>query len=819
MKNLIFTFLFFVICGISFSQTTYYVSNSGYDYPPLLGDGSSAKPYKTLKRAYDRIVSNGNAGSVTYNIVLKNAGGEIAIASGGSSGFVWGSSASGTASHPINIYSDGCQTTVYRTNDNLAYMIKLQNANYINFARIHFKNISQGALFLDSADYCKIEFCRFTGVDRVAGTSHGVIWVGVNAVSTSEMSTGNKISDNIIEDIFLNEGGDKELFQAIYIGSHSENNEITNNTIFDPPSFGIHFWHEDLLDNQASYNIMTQSLVEGEGNNAFALGCETSETISTIQGNFITSNYVYDGTNSVPVYLSTGLNSSNDPHDSGEQNLNYTSSTLYPNDPYWLGYTASQITDRVVTGDFDNNGSNNDIASIYDNGNGTINIHIWTTESTSDKSFYYRGGSGWYSGTYDASKITGRVVAGDFDRDGYEDDIAALYNVGTNQARMDVWIGSGSSFASPANWWSVSSGFDVTKTTGRLVSGDMDEDGKNDDIAAFYYNSSTSATLYVWKSNGTTSSSTAFNDPTSWNSPAMDVTKITGRVVRGDFNEDTYDGDIAALFDNGGSATIAYVWITNGSSFANAASWWSIGSGYTAANTTGRVVAGDFDRDGKYSDVAAFYNNGGSSTNLHVWTSGSSSFTYSGDSGWWGVASGYDATKFTGRVVSADFDNDGTQDDISVFYDYTTCGNLRTNVWQSSGSSFSYINNSMGYPWWSTSTYRTQENNEEGQENEETILFSNKKENLLNAFPIPFTLSTTISFQLEGTSIVNLSIYAVTGQKIITLENSEKQEGKFSYEWNVNNTENGSKALPGIYICVLKTNEGTFTRKLIVSEK
>lgn len=809
MKYLTLFFLFNV--QVVLAQTTYYVSNNGYDYPVLLGDGTYSKPYKTLKRAYDRIVANGNAGSVTYNIVIKSDGGEVLIAPS-LSGFVWGSSASGSLAHPINILAEGCQSTVTRANDNMQYMIKFLNVSYINISRIKFKNISKGALMLDNADYCKIEYCHFVGVNYVNPTQHAVIWIGVQDGNSSSKSYGNKIYNNLIEDIFVNNDTVKSKFQAIYLATKSEYNEIANNTIFDPPSFAIHFWHQYYNNNQASYNILTMNVGQGCNSNACALGGESGEDGTTVTYNYITSNYVHDDyLSNVPVYLGSEVEVNNDPSSAGEQYLNYLYNILYPSDPYWLGYNPNQITNSVVTGDFDRDGSNDDIAAFYDNGDGTVNIHVWNT-SGSENAFKYSGGTGWWAGTYNLSKVSDRIVAGDFDRDGYEDDIAAVYDVGVNQTRIDVWTSTGSAFNNPSTWWSVGSSYNASKVNGRVLSGDFDKDGKNDDIAAFYDNGGTSTTIHTWLSNG---SSFLYSGSSGWwnVSSGYDCNKITDRVVRGDFNRDGFDGDIAAFYDNGGSSTTIHVWITSGTNFSysGGSGWWNVASGYIASKTTGKVIAGDFDNDNKYDDLAAFYDNGSSSTNLHVWTSTGTSLNYSGGTGWWS-STGYDVTKITGRVVSADFDRDGYQDDITSFYDYTNnCGSLRTNVWQSTGSYFGYANNSLGYPWLTTFPYRSS-NFVNAQTNFDSTMVSSGK--TINVFPNPTKEIVNINYSVLENGNVELEIYNSSGHLIKKLNLGNHIKGDYNYQFNLN--DNSFPSSDGFYFCVYKNENHVERFKLVV---
>lgn len=81
-----------------------------------------------------------------------------------------------------------------------------------------------------------------------------------------------------------------------------------------------------------------------------------------------------------------------------------------------------------------------------------------------------------------------------------------------------------------------------------------------------------------------------------------------------------------------------------------------------------------------------------------------------------------------------------------------------------------------------------------GIEDPLTELCSNSYLSLIS--PNPFNDITTISYELESASYIDLSIYNLTGEKIITLIKENKEMGKYNIEldaaWLVN----------GIYFCV-----------------
>lgn len=79
----------------------------------------------------------------------------------------------------------------------------------------------------------------------------------------------------------------------------------------------------------------------------------------------------------------------------------------------------------------------------------------------------------------------------------------------------------------------------------------------------------------------------------------------------------------------------------------------------------------------------------------------------------------------------------------------------------------------------------------------------------LNIFPNPLGQSTLIEFTLPQNSPVTLQILDLSGREMITLVNEVQQQGAQKVVFN-------TSGLPaGVYICVLKTNEGVRTKKII----
>ena len=85
---------------------------------------------------------------------------------------------------------------------------------------------------------------------------------------------------------------------------------------------------------------------------------------------------------------------------------------------------------------------------------------------------------------------------------------------------------------------------------------------------------------------------------------------------------------------------------------------------------------------------------------------------------------------------------------------------------------------------------------------------------LENNFPNPFNPETTIKYGIAKTSRVTLTIYNVTGQKIKTMINEEKQPGLYSAKWDGKN-DPGQKVSSGIYIYRLQSGNYAAAKKMI----
>jgi hypothetical protein len=80
-------------------------------------------------------------------------------------------------------------------------------------------------------------------------------------------------------------------------------------------------------------------------------------------------------------------------------------------------------------------------------------------------------------------------------------------------------------------------------------------------------------------------------------------------------------------------------------------------------------------------------------------------------------------------------------------------------------------------------------------------------------YPNPFNPSTTISYSLAKHGNVNLSIYNLLGEKIITLVDASQAAGSYQVQWNGLN-EYGNQVASGVYLYRLETGNSTSMKKM-----
>ena len=90
---------------------------------------------------------------------------------------------------------------------------------------------------------------------------------------------------------------------------------------------------------------------------------------------------------------------------------------------------------------------------------------------------------------------------------------------------------------------------------------------------------------------------------------------------------------------------------------------------------------------------------------------------------------------------------------------------------------------------------------------EENFLYQN--------YPNPFNGESIISFNLNISGSVKLSIYDILGRQIKALIDNNLSLGKYSYSWDGTNSS-GRKVSSGVYFYELKTSKFSLKRKMIL---
>jgi hypothetical protein len=152
---------------------------------------------------------------------------------------------------------------------------------------------------------------------------------------------------------------------------------------------------------------------------------------------------------------------------------------------------------------------------------------------------------------------------------------------------------------------------DTAQVAGRMVAGDFNGDGRAD--VAYMVQSSAGIEIHALRSTGSS------YVPELWLSypyPYV-ASSVTDRMVAGDFNGDG-KADIATMYDYGNATIALHVFLSTGNNFTPFQTWFQQGPGaYIANMVTGRMVAGDFNGDGK-ADIATMYDYGNATIALHV---------------------------------------------------------------------------------------------------------------------------------------------------------------------------------------------------------
>jgi hypothetical protein len=309
------------------------------------------------------------------------------------------------------------------------------------------------------------------------------------------------------------------------------------------------------------------------------------------------------------------------------------------------------ITNNTVNGDFDNDGFIDDIAGINTISQTPV-LHLWN---------YTNGGYSEELAKFDipenlisAKALNGKVVSGDFDNDGFIDDIASIFEVGFNQTSVTVWINNNGIFT-PQQWW-YGPDFDANQVASSMVSGDFDNDGFHDDIAAFYdYADEKNTKVFVWKSTGE-----KFPWPgTWWIGTDFNTAQVKNRLVAGDFDHDGYVDDIAALYDYYDNYCKAFVFEGTQRKFSWPTVWFEE-EDLSIEKADNKILVGDFNNNGFMDNIATIIKHE-NATEIDIWETNKKQFI--SPQTWWYGDNQAEITE--GRLTVSDIDNDGKLNEIA----------------------------------------------------------------------------------------------------------------------------------------------------------
>ena len=98
---------------------------------------------------------------------------------------------------------------------------------------------------------------------------------------------------------------------------------------------------------------------------------------------------------------------------------------------------------------------------------------------------------------------------------------------------------------------------------------------------------------------------------------------------------------------------------------------------------------------------------------------------------------------------------------------------------------------------------------------EEPIATLPQAASLAQNYPNPFNPSTVVGFQLPTPAQVELAIYNLLGQRVVTLVDEVREAGAHAAQWN-GRDEAGSELASGVYVCRFRAGSHQQTRRLVL---
>jgi hypothetical protein len=96
------------------------------------------------------------------------------------------------------------------------------------------------------------------------------------------------------------------------------------------------------------------------------------------------------------------------------------------------------------------------------------------------------------------------------------------------------------------------------------------------------------------------------------------------------------------------------------------------------------------------------------------------------------------------------------------------------------------------------------------KEGEEDLLITPVEFALDQNYPNPFNPATKISYSISEAGNVELKVYDILGNEVVTLVNEEKSPGKYIAEFNA------STLASGVYMYTLRTNNFIQSKKMVL---
>ncbi|MEE6130092.1 T9SS type A sorting domain-containing protein [Chryseobacterium arthrosphaerae] len=313
----------------------------------------------------------------------------------------------------------------------------------------------------------------------------------------------------------------------------------------------------------------------------------------------------------------------------------------------------SEKTSKPVSLDFDHDGVRDEVAYFSTNGDKTfLNVAKMAPDGSisSVKNV-------WGSAGYPLELFSDRIVSGDFNGDGYFDDIAVMYDYGGGETRIHVFEGTGSGFiySNEAQGWWKETGYYANLIGDRMVSGDFDNNNIHNDIAVMYDYGNGETRIHVFQGQGSNKSFKYLGADGFWKSTSYPANNIISNIVSGNFDNDGRHNDIAVFYKNSNDATAVHVFQGMGSSFVFH-QWWA-DSGYPFNQFAKRIVSGNFYDGNKRDDIAVLYESDPEHTNLQLFQGKGDHFNYLGSTGYW-ASTNYDSKKIKGKLVDFNIEND-----------------------------------------------------------------------------------------------------------------------------------------------------------------